>query len=193
MPYVLSREEFRWLLTVGPFLAEFPGAEMLAVRFRTDRDVVARLLPRPLTAPVDAYGLAFVAHYPDTNFGVTYREGALCVDAGYRGETGFYCLAMPVDNDVAMVEGREVFGYPKKVADHITLERSEQHVVGSVVRRGSEILRIEGDLGGQGGSSPTRVCVPASTWPAGHAWSARRGCSSSSEPRTPSASRRRHA
>jgi acetoacetate decarboxylase len=88
---------------------------------------------------------ALVAHYPQTNFGVDYYEGALSIGAEYRGEQGFYCLAMPVDDDTAMIGGREQYGFPKKMADHISLVRDGARVIGSVVRHGVEILHIEGD------------------------------------------------
>jgi acetoacetate decarboxylase len=87
-----------------------------------------------------------VARYPETNFGVSYSEGALFLRAVYKGEPGWYCLAMPVDNDMAMVGGREQFGYPKKIAEEITLERNGDYVVGRVVRRGVEVLHIEAEL-----------------------------------------------
>ena len=112
---------------------------------RTDPKVVAAVLPKPLQAPKDPVVSAFVARYPQTNFGVDYYEGALSVGAEYRGERGFYCLAMPVDDDMAMIGGREQFGFPKKMADRISLERDGTRVVGSVVRHGVEILHIEGD------------------------------------------------
>ena len=53
---------------------------------------------------------------------------------------------MPVDNDMAMVGGREQFGYPKKIAEEITLERVGDQVVGRVVRHGVEVLHIEAEL-----------------------------------------------
>ena len=56
---------------------------------------------------------------------------------------------MPVDDDMAMIGGREQFGYPKKIADSITLERTDDTVVGSVTRKNSEILRIECKLEGE--------------------------------------------
>jgi acetoacetate decarboxylase len=146
MPYKMEFKELRRLIAAMPYLAEFVGAEMLMVRFRTDPDVVASVLPRPLKAPAEPLGMAFVARYPETNFGLRYNEGALFLDAMYKGERGSYCLAMPVDDDMAMVAGRETYGYPKKIADRITLERSGEHIVGSVVRKETEILRIECDL-----------------------------------------------
>jgi acetoacetate decarboxylase len=146
MPFVREWSDVRRLARSGQFLAQFTGAEMLAVSFRTDPKVVAAVLPRPLRPAGDPLAVAFVARYPETNFGVTYSEGALFVAAGYRGERGLYCLSMPVDDDTAMVCGREQFGFPKKMADRITLDRDGAHVAGSVVRNGAELLAIEGEF-----------------------------------------------
>lgn len=147
MLYALDRREIRAWRRTGPFLATFTGAEMLTVAFRTDPDVLEAVLPHPLAVPDDPVAVAFVAHYPETNFGVTYREGALMVPAAFEGEVGGYCLSMPVDDDMAMIGGRERFGFPKKIADRIELGRTDDHVMGRVTRRGEEILRLEADLG----------------------------------------------
>lgn len=64
------------------------------------------------------------------------------VPVTHKGETGAYCLTMPVDDDVAMIGGREQFGIPKKIAE-ITLDRDSDTVVGRVARKGSEILTLE--------------------------------------------------
>jgi len=145
MLYALDRSEMSRIRGID-LLYEFLGAEMLTALFRTDPTVIEAVLPRPLSPPDEPLGLAFVARYPDTNFGVSYSEGALFVRAVYKGEPGWYCLAMPVDNDMAMVGGREHFGYPKKLAEEITLERADSRVVGRVVRRGVEVLHIESEL-----------------------------------------------
>jgi acetoacetate decarboxylase len=145
MQYVRTASELaRWRRT-GAFPVRFTGAEMVVVLARTDPKVVAAVLPKPLRVPKEPVVSAFVARYPQTNFGVDYSEGARFVGAEYRGEQGLYCLAMPVDDDTAMIGGREQFGFPKKIADHISLERDGSRVVGSVVRHGVEILHIEGD------------------------------------------------
>ncbi len=140
--YTLDPNELR-LLRSADWTAEFSGAEVLSAVFRTDQAVLEHILPRPLRATSEPLGLAFVAHYPQTNFGTIYSEAALFVQAEHRGHMGMYCVAMPVDDDMAMAGGREVFGYPKKMAESITLEKTESKVVGSVVRKGTRILRIE--------------------------------------------------
>jgi len=142
MLYALDQNELERLRSAD-WTAEFPGAKVLTAVFRTDEAVLARILPRPLRPTVRPLGLAFVAHYPQTNFGTVYSEAALFVQATYRGRMGMYCLAMPVDDDMAMAGGREVFGYPKKMAESITLEKVGSKVIGSVVRKGTQILRIE--------------------------------------------------
>lgn len=143
--FLLNKEEFDRLREAG-YVSAFTAAEMLFVRFRTSPEFVASVLPRPLRPPEDPLGVAFVGLYPETNFGVTYNEGAVLLDATYRGEPGKYCLSMPVTDDMAMLYGREFFGYPKKIAESITLTRTDDTVVGSVVRKGTEILHLEAEL-----------------------------------------------
>ena len=144
MLYALDRDELRRLQSAD-WSAEFPGAEVIAAIFRTDADVLSMILPRPLRSPKDPLALAFVAQYPETSFGTVYNEAALFVQAEYRGRSGMYCLSMPVDDDMAMAGGREVFGYPKKMAESITIEKEGSALVGRAVRKGTEILRIEAE------------------------------------------------
>lgn len=148
MQYHRSPEDIRRFLRAGPFVARFTDAELLSAIGRTEPDYAAAVLPRPLRPTSDPRFMAFVAHYPTTNFGISYREGALFVSAEYHGESGWYCLSMPVTDDTAMVLGREIHGFPKKMADDISLTHDAtagRHVVGYVIRHGEEILRIEGD------------------------------------------------
>ena len=142
MLYALDQNELQQLRSAN-WTAEFMGAEMLAAVFRTDQKVLEQILPRPLRSPTNPLALAFVAHYPKTSFGTVYNEAALFVQAEYRGRLGMYCLSMPVDDDMAMAGGREVFGYPKKMAESISLEKQGSRVIGSAVRKGTEIVRIE--------------------------------------------------
>ena len=120
----------------------FYDAEMLWVLFRTDPEVVKQIVPEPLKPSAEAYATAFVAKYPKTNFGSVYNEAALFVTADYGEEMGGYCLSMPVTDDMALIGGRETFGFPKKIADQISLEKTENGVRGSCVRRGVELMNL---------------------------------------------------
>ena len=146
MLYSLNRSELKRLRQVDLPVFEFRNVEMLSALFRTDPDIVRAILPKPLVPADEPLAQAFVARYPETNFGLSYNEGALFLRAVYKDEPGWYCLAMPVDNDMALVGGREQFGYPKKIAEEITLERTGNQVMGRVIRRGVEVLHIEAEL-----------------------------------------------
>lgn len=128
--------------------ADFYDAEMLTVFWETNPEIVARLLPSPLKPAERPIAFAFVAHYPRTNFDVTYYESALFISASYNGEEGNYCLAMPVTNDIAMAGGREVYGFPKKIAD-IDITRQGEMVSGWTERRGVRFMEVRARLTGK--------------------------------------------
>jgi len=128
--------------------AVFYDAEVLTVYFETKPEIIQRLLPAPLQPGKIPVGVAFVANYPKTNFGVTYLESALFLLAEYNGQEGGYCLAMPVTNDMALILGREVFGYPKKMAD-IYMKREGENVEGWTERHGTRFFEVKARLTGK--------------------------------------------
>ncbi len=144
MGFVKSLEELEEL-----FLETFDffNAEMLTVVWETKPEIVQRLLPPPLKPAKRPLAAAFLANYPETNFGVAYQEGALFLLAEFNGEEGMYCLAMPVNNDMAMIGGREVFGYPKKMAT-IDLKREGTVMKGWIERHGIRYLEMSVNLDG---------------------------------------------
>jgi len=124
----------------------FPGATMLGAMFETRPEIVARLLPAPLRPAEQPNGLVFIAEYPRTNLGPGYREAALFLNCQYGGETGTYCLAMPIDSEeVRCTNGREIFGFPKKLAK-ISLQRSGTTVHGWVERFGVRFFELKVEL-----------------------------------------------
>jgi acetoacetate decarboxylase len=123
-------------------------AVMVMVMFRTKADVVKKVLPQPLEPDPASTGTAYVAEFHRTNFGVTYNEAALSVSAQYKGEVGNYCLSMPVTNDMALIGGREVYGFPKKIAETIHVKREGNKVAGVCIRKGISIIEIKVNLTG---------------------------------------------
>lgn len=124
---------------------DFYDAEFLTTYWETKPEIIKKLLPPPLKPAKHPVACAFIANYPRTNFGVTYREGALFLFAEYDNVTGMYCLAMPVDNDMALIGGREVFGYPKKMSN-IHFEKKDKQFNGFVERHGIKYIEIKADL-----------------------------------------------
>jgi acetoacetate decarboxylase len=123
-------------------------ATMVMALFETDPKIVKKVLPPPLQPLPEAIGLAYVAEFHRTNFGVTYNEAALFIGAQYEGVPGNYCLSMPVTNDLAMIGGREYFGFPKKIAEKIQVKRKGRKASGVCVRRGISLIQIDVNLTG---------------------------------------------
>ena len=128
--------------------ADFYDAEMLIVLWETKPDIVKRLLPPPLKPARKPLAIAFVANYPRTNFGVSYLESALLLRAEFNGEAGNYCLSMPVTNDIAMAAGREIFGYPKKIAN-IQFNRRGKVAEGLAERHSVRFFEVRAELTGK--------------------------------------------
>jgi len=128
--------------------AEFTDAEMLMLVWETSPEAIANMLPPPLKPADKAIVIAFIADYPKTNFSEPYKESALLIRAKYKDQEGNYCLSMPVTNDMAMAGGREVWGYPKKMAN-ISFNRDGDTVTGFTERHGVKFMKVKAKLSGK--------------------------------------------
>jgi acetoacetate decarboxylase len=114
--------------------------------WETKLKIAERLLPPPLEPFETPIARAYVCKFPSTNFDISYQETALMLLCQYKGEMGVYVLAMHVDNDMAMALGREMFGYPKKMAE-INLKRGRMGASGWGKRRGIKVVDMQGHEG----------------------------------------------
>ncbi|MHA1437584.1 MAG: acetoacetate decarboxylase family protein [Promethearchaeota archaeon] len=126
----------------------FKDAELLTVLWETKSKIIERILPPPLKPVVKPIVIAFIANYPSTNQGLPYYEGALMLRCEYNGEMGNYYLAMPVTDDRAMIGGREIFGFPKKIAN-VYLKRNNKDVYAYSERLGVKNIEINVKLTGK--------------------------------------------
>ncbi len=103
------------LYPAPPFLYE--GATLLTFNYVTDPKTAVELLPAvdglELTDPPQA-GLVF-AQYPNSTLGA-YDEFVLYLLATFRGKKVKYGAHLYVTTDTAMAAGREMGGFPKKIA-----------------------------------------------------------------------------
>lgn len=127
---------------------DFKDAEMLGVMFNSTPEKIRELLPEPLEPTPSSSGLIFVAQYQETNLGKGYREAALFLKCKYKGEEGTYCLSMPINDEARMHNGRDIFGYPKKMAS-IHLEKSQGEANAWVERNGVRILEVKARFSSQ--------------------------------------------
>jgi acetoacetate decarboxylase len=140
-----SFEEIQKTVTLK---ASFYNAEMLAVLWLTKSGIVKKLLPPPLNPMDDPLVFCFVANYPKTNFGLPYKESAIFLGAEYKGELGFHYLSMPVTDDMAMAGGRELGGYPKKIA-RVELEKDNNMRIGWTERHEIRFMELKGNFPGE--------------------------------------------
>ena len=141
-------KSYKDLMAGGKPTADFYDAEMLNLVWETTPEAIATLLPPPLKPASRPLVFAFIAYYPKTNFSVPYHESALLVKASYKGTEGFYCLSMPVTDDMAMAGGREGWGYPKKMAG-ISFSREGNTVTGYTERHGIKFMQVKAKLTGK--------------------------------------------
>lgn len=129
--------------TSGP---TWKNARILAAEVPVSGAAAAALLPGALRVVDPPTATLFIADYPETTFGSVYREAAVLLHAADAKGPALHCPWMVVDDDTALILGREVLGFPKKMAE-IALDVRGDSVTGSVRRKGAEVMRIEAQLG----------------------------------------------
>ena len=105
----------------GPY--RFVNREFFIVTYRTDPDALRAVVPEPLeiTEPIVKY--EFIRMPDSTGFG-DYTETGQVIPVRYAGETGGYVYAMFLDDEAPIAGGRELWGFPKKLASpSLTVEK----------------------------------------------------------------------
>ena len=97
----------------GPY--RFYNREFFIIAYRTDPEALKAVIPAPLefTEPVVKY--EFIRMPDSTGFG-DYTESGQVIPVSFRGERGSYVHAMYLDCDPPIAGGRELWGFPKKLA-----------------------------------------------------------------------------
>jgi acetoacetate decarboxylase len=97
----------------GPY--RFVNREFFIITYRTDPDALRAVIPAPLemTDPIVKY--EFIRMPDSTGFG-DYTESGQVIPVRFRGQLGGYVHAMYLDDGPPIVGGRELWGFPKKLA-----------------------------------------------------------------------------
>lgn len=97
----------------GPY--RFVNREFFIVTYRTDPDALRAVIPAPLefTEPIVKY--EFIRMPDSTGFG-DYTESGQVIPVSFRGQVGGYVHAMYLDCEPPIAGGRELWGFPKKLA-----------------------------------------------------------------------------
>ncbi len=141
------------------------GVEMMVFPFTPDSGELAGILP-PGLEPREGTGLVTMLSYPPgEGTGIhPFREAVVLVPVACDGIEGDYVPYIYVTTDEALVAGREIAGWPKKLAD-IAFERDGDSFRGTVTRWGSTLLTLEGTLAGPAPDDLLEVQASAASTP----------------------------
>jgi acetoacetate decarboxylase len=118
----------------------------ISVAFETDPEAALEALPAPLSLSEPATALLSFFEYPWTTFG-PYNEVILSLMVQHRGRPMNYIMHIAVTTEPPMLAGREIWGFPKKLAQ-IEIRQERDMIYGTLerpagVRLASEIVRPE--------------------------------------------------
>ncbi|WP_408899778.1 acetoacetate decarboxylase family protein (plasmid) [Nocardioides sp. R1-1] len=122
------------------------SGERLEVAFRSDPDVIAKIMPKPLKPAGTDKVVVRVTRWV-TNYCGTFTMAGLYLDAEHDGQSGEYVLSMFIDSyDAALLIGREGFGEPKKMGS-VELVRCGNSFMGTVDRLGTRLMTLKVEAG----------------------------------------------
>ena len=150
-----------WSRLAGMFAVDwiYRDAHYLAADVEVDPAIARRWLPRPLRLAEPGRARVFTGYFPTNTFGSVYHEAGIFVDVMHGRSRAIYCPWMIVDDDVALIAGRELLGYPKKLGE-ITWEHTADRIRGVASRRGHELIAMTGTLGDVIADPPPILGVP---------------------------------
>ena len=119
------------------------GVRMAVFPFTPRPDAVRRILP-PGIEPGEGQGMITMLCYPQ---GATrpFNECVVLVPVRVGKTLGNYVPYIYVTTDEALIPGREIAGFPKKIAE-VRWERDGNQFRGSATRWGKKILSLEGTV-----------------------------------------------
>src|SRR6201982_3308967 len=97
----------------GPY--RYINREYLIVAYRTDPDALRRVVPEPLEIMEPIVRYEFIRMPDSPGFG-DYTESGQVIPVTYQGRSGSYTHAMYLDDEAPIAGGREIWGFPKKLA-----------------------------------------------------------------------------
>jgi len=124
----------------------WPGVRLVVFPFLPAPAAVEKIVPPGIT-PGQGPALITMLTYPQTPIIHPFNELVVMVPVRVGSVEGNYVPYIYVTTDEALIPGRELCGFPKKLAD-IVWERDGARFSGSVTRWGKRILSLEGTITG---------------------------------------------
>ena len=130
----------------GPY--RFVNREYLTITYRTDADKLRAVVPEPLEIDTPLVKFEFIRMPDSTGFG-DYTEAGQVIPVSFRGRKGGYTHGMFLNDHPPIAAGRELWGFPKKLAQPNYLLKIIPHVDGTpriceLVEYSLDDIRIKG-------------------------------------------------
>ena len=98
----------------GPY--RFVDREFLVITYRTDPEKLRALVPEPLVVEAPLVKYEFIRMPNSTGFG-DYTETGQVIPVSLNGRKGGYTHCMFLNDEPPIAGGRELWGFPKKLAN----------------------------------------------------------------------------
>lgn len=98
----------------GPY--RFANREYLVIGYETDEAALRRVVPEPLELLSNLVKYEFIKMPDSTGFG-SYQESGQVIPVRLGDEEGGYVHSMYLNDDAPIAGGREIWGFPKKLAE----------------------------------------------------------------------------
>jgi acetoacetate decarboxylase len=97
----------------GPY--RFVNREYFIIQYRTDLEALRRMVPEPLAITEPVVNYEFIRMPDSTGFG-DYTESGQVIPVSYQGQAGSFVHQMFLNDHPPIAGGRELWGFPKKLA-----------------------------------------------------------------------------
>lgn len=119
----------------GPY--RFINREYFVITYETELSALKRVVPEPLEVTDPIVKFEFIRMPDSTGFG-DYTESGQVIPVSYKGKKGAYVHSMYLDDEAPIAAGREIWGFPKKLANpRITVK--QETLVGELIYERTQI------------------------------------------------------
>ena len=112
----------------GPY--RYVNREFLIITYRSDPDKLRAIVPEPLELDEPLVRYEFIRMPDSTGFG-DYTETGQVIPVRFQGRKGGYCNCMFLNDEAPIAGGRELWGFPKKLASP-SLKTDVDTIVGTL-------------------------------------------------------------
>lgn len=120
----------------------YHNAQYLTAVVDVDERQMAQWLPAGMTLAKPHRADLFCAYFPENVYTGAYHEAGVFVHIKVGNKYGIFCPWMILDDDRAMIIGRELLGYPKKMGE-ISWDNDGQKILATASRRGTPLIQME--------------------------------------------------